>query len=160
MPRRLEAEAIRDNALAVSELMDKKMYGAGTLKEEMLRRSIYFMIKRTKLVPIMQSFDWPDSLTSLGKRSVTTTPSQALIFINDPNMRRMAEGFAKRISGKSDPIKEAYQIAYGRFPSDNELTAAVAFIEEQQKSHSTDKYKALSDFCGALMSANEFIYIE
>lgn len=160
MPRRLEAEAIRDNALAVSELMDKKMYGAGTLKEEMLRRSIYFMIKRTKLVPIMQSFDWPDSLTSLGKRSVTTTPSQALIFINDPNMRRMAEGFAKRISGKSDPIKEAYQIAYGRLPFDNELTAAVAFIEEQQKSHSNDKHKALSDFCGALMSANEFIYIE
>ena len=160
MPRRLEAEAIRDNALAVSELMDKKMYGAGTLKEEMLRRSIYFKIKRTKLVPIMQSFDWPDSLTSLGKRSVTTTPSQALIFINDPNMRRLAEGFAKRISGKSDPIKEAYQIAYGRLPSDIELSAAVAFIEKQQKSHDNNKHKALSDFCGALMSANEFIYIE
>ena len=160
MPRRLEAEAIRDNALAVSELMDKKMYGAGTLKEEMLRRSIYFKIKRTKLVPIMQSFDWPDSLTSLGKRSVTTTPSQALIFINDPNMRRLAEGFAKRISGKSDPIKEAYQIAYGRLPSDIELSAAVAFIEKQQKSHDSNKHKALSDFCGALMSANEFIYIE
>ena len=160
MPRRLEAEAIRDNALAVSELMDKKMYGAGTLKEEMLRRSIYFKIKRTKLVPIMQSFDWPDSLTSLGKRSVTTTPSQALIFINDPNMRRLAEGFAKRISAKSDPIKEAYQIAYGRLPSDIELSAAVAFIEKQQKSHDSNKHKALSDFCGALMSANEFIYIE
>jgi hypothetical protein len=160
MPRRLEAEAIRYNALAVSELMDKKMYGAGTLKEEMLRRSIYFKIKRTKLVPIMQSFDWPDSLTSLGKRSVTTTPSQALIFINDPNMRRLAEGFAKRISAKSDPIKEAYQIAYGRLPSDIELSAAVAFIEKQQKSHDNNKHKALSDFCGALMSANEFIYIE
>ena len=160
MPRRLEAEAIRDNALAVSDLMDKKMYGAGTLKEEMLRRSIYFMIKRTKLVPIMQSFDWPDSLTSLGKRAVTTTPSQALIFINDPNMRRMAEGFAKRISAKSDPIKEAYQIAYGRLPSDGELAAAEKFIGEQQTSHSNDKHKALSDFCGALMSANEFIYIE
>ena len=160
MPRRLEAEAIRDNTLAVSDLMDKKMYGAGTLKEEMLRRSIYFMIKRSKLVPIMQSFDWPDSLTSLGKRSVTTTPSQALIFINDPNMRRMAEGFAKRISEKSDPIKEAYQIAYGRLPSEGELAASETFIEEQQKSHSNDKHKALSDFCGALMSANEFIYIE
>lgn len=108
----------------------------------------------------MQSFDWPDSLTSLGKRSVTTTPSQALIFINDPNMRRMAEGFAKRISEKSDPIKEAYQIAYGRLPSEGELAASETFIEEQQKSHSNDKHKALSDFCGALMSANEFIYIE
>ncbi|MBA73659.1 MAG: hypothetical protein CMO73_13420 [Verrucomicrobiales bacterium] len=160
MPRRLEAEAIRDNALAVSELMDNKMYGAGTLKEDMLRRSIYFMIKRSKLVPIMQSFDWPDSLTSLGKRSVTTTPSQALIFINDPNMRRMAEGFAKRIAGKTDPIQEAYLVAYGRAPSDEELTAATAFIENQKKSHNNDNHKALSDFCGALMSANEFIYIE
>jgi mono/diheme cytochrome c family protein len=159
-PRRLEAEIIRDNALAVSELLDEKMYGAGTLNEGMLRRSIYFMIKRTKLVPVMQLFDWPDSLTSLGRRSVTTTSSQALIFINDPNMRRMAEGFAKRLSGAADPLTEAYRIAYGRLPSDGELAQARDFLAAQQKSHGGDKHKALADFCGAIMSANEFIYIE
>lgn len=159
-PRRLEAEAIRDNALAVSELLDEKMYGPGTLNESMLRRSIYFMIKRSKLVPVMQSFDWPDSLTSLGKRSVTTTSSQALIFINDPHMRRMAEGFAKRLSGTNDPVTEAYRIAYGRRPSGEELAGARDFLDKQEKSHNGDKHKALSDFCGAMMSANEFIYIE
>ncbi len=159
-PRRLEAEAIRDNALAVSELLDEKMYGAGTLNEGMLRRSIYFMIKRSKLVPVMQSFDWPDSLTSLGRRAITTTPSQALIFINNPNMRRMAEGFAKRLSGAADPVTEAYRVAYGRTPSGDELAASGSFLAGQEKSHGGDKHKALSDFCGALMSANEFIYIE
>ena len=159
-PRRLEAEAIRDNALAVSELLDGKMYGPGTLSEGMLRRSIYFMIKRSKLVPVMQSFDWPDSLTSLGRRSVTTTSSQALIFINDPHMRRMAEGFAKRLSGATDPVTEAYRIAYGRRPSGEELAGARDFLAGQQQSHNGDKHKALSDFCGAIMSANEFIYIE
>ncbi len=136
------------------------MYGAGTLNEGMLRRSIYFMIKRTKLVPIMQSFDWPDSLTSLGRRSVTTTSSQALIFINNPHMRRMAEGFAKRLSGATDPLTETYRIAYGRMPSGGELARARDFLGKQQQLHNGDKHKALADFCGAIMSANEFIYIE
>ncbi|MEO1842739.1 MAG: DUF1553 domain-containing protein, partial [Akkermansiaceae bacterium] len=83
-PRSLEAEIIRDNALAVSGLLDRKMYGAGTLNQGMKRRSIYFFVKRSKLVPMMQLFDWPDTMTSQGRRAVTTTPSQALVFINSP----------------------------------------------------------------------------
>ena len=53
-PRRLEAEIIRDNALAVSGSIDRRMYGAGTLDQGMKRRSIYFSVKRSKLVPSMQ----------------------------------------------------------------------------------------------------------
>ena len=40
------------------------MFGAGTLDERMLRRSIYFMIKRSKLIPSMQLFDSPEPLVS------------------------------------------------------------------------------------------------
>ena len=72
-PRRLEAEIIRDNALAVSGLLDRSMYGPGTLNQGMKRRSIYFMVKRSKLIPMMQVFDWPDTMTSQGRRAVTTT---------------------------------------------------------------------------------------
>ena len=43
---RLEAEVIRDRMLAVSGLLDRTMYGKGTLDEAMFRRSIYFEIKR------------------------------------------------------------------------------------------------------------------
>ena len=159
-PLRLEAEAIRDSALAVGGLLDGTMYGEGTLNEAMHRRSIYFQVKRSQVVPVMQLFDWPDTLTSLGLRSVTTTPSQALVFINDPNMRQMAEGFAKRIADDADPVGSAYLIAYGRRPSDGESAVAGAFLRQQEESHAGDRAKALTDFCAALMSANEFIYIE
>ncbi len=159
-PRRLEGEAIRDNALAVGGLLDETMYGAGTLDEGSRRRSLYFMVKRSKLVPTMQMFDWPDTLTSLGRRAVTTTPSQALIFINHPQFREMAKGLARRITGEDDPVTTAYMIAYGRAPSEHEHQAAEAFVQAQQQSHQDDRNQALSDFCAALMSANEFIYID
>jgi mono/diheme cytochrome c family protein len=159
-PRRLEAEAIRDAALAVGGLLDGTMYGEGTLNEGMRRRSIYFQVKRSQVVPVMQLFDWPDTLTSLGRRAVTTTPSQALVFINNPNMRQIAEGFAKRIASEEDQIGAAYLIAYGRLPTDEERVVVDAFMHRQEESHGGDQRKALSDFCAALMSANEFIYIE
>ncbi|MGI9244244.1 MAG: PSD1 and planctomycete cytochrome C domain-containing protein [Verrucomicrobiales bacterium] len=159
-PRRLEGEAIRDNALAVGGLLDETMYGAGTLDERSRRRSLYFMVKRSKLVPTMQMFDWPDTLTSLGRRAVTTTPSQALIFINHPQFREMSKGFAQRLSGVADPIATAYMIAYGRPPSGPEHRSAEAFVQEQRQSHDGDLDRALTDFCAALMSANEFIYID
>ncbi len=153
-PRRLEAEAIRDNALAVGGMLDPTMFGPGTLDEKMRRRSIYFTVKRTQLVPIMQMFDWPDTLSSQGERAVTTTPSQSLVFINDAQFRGMAEGFASRIEQEEDRIGSAYWIAYGRAPSGRERTLAEAFITDSEGK------KALSDFCAALMSGNEFIYIE
>jgi len=159
-PRRLEAEAIRDSALAVGGMLDETMYGAGTLNENMRRRSIYFMVKRSKIVPMMQMFDWPDTLTSLGRRAVTTTPSQALVFINHPQFRQMAEGFAKRVASTEDPIVAAYEIAYGRKPTDIEHQRAVEFSNAQLESHKGDKQKALADLCAAILSANEFIYVE
>lgn len=159
-PRRLEAEAIRDNALAVGGMLDKTMFGAGTLDERMRRRSIYFTVKRSQLVTSMQMFDWPDALTSMDRRAVTTTPSQALIFMNDPQFRQMAEGFAGRIIGEEDWIGAAYLIAYGRPPSDRERNLAEEFVQKQLRSHNGDRRKTLGDFCAALMSANEFIYVE
>jgi cytochrome c553 len=159
-PRRLEAEAIRDNALAVGGVLDETMFGAGTLDENTRRRSIYFTVKRSRLVPSMQTFDWPDALTSMERRAVTTTPSQALVFINDPQFRQMAEGFAGRIANAEDWIGAAYMIAYGRPPSQRERTLSEAFVRRQTRSRNADVTKALTDFCAAIMSANEFIYIE
>jgi cytochrome c553 len=158
--RRLEAEAIRDNALAVGGMLDKTMFGEGTLDETMRRRSIYFTVKRSQLVPSMQLFDWPDTLTSQDRRAVTTTPSQALVFINDPLFRQMAEGFAGRIMGEEDWLGAAYMLAYGRPPSDGERALGEGFVRKQLQSHNGDRQKTLGDFCAALMSANEFIYIE
>ncbi len=96
-PARLQAEIIRDNMLAVSGQLDPKMFGPGSLDEGHKRRSIYFMIKRSRLIASMQLFDAPEPLVSVGGRPSTTIAPQALMFLNSPHVRGYAKGFAKRL---------------------------------------------------------------
>jgi hypothetical protein len=165
-PRRLEAEPIRDAMLAVSGLLDESMYGPGTLDPNMRRRSVYFFIKRSRLIPMMMLFDWPEQLVSIGRRSVTTTAPQALMFMNSPLGRQAAEGFAKRIAAgsPSESVLRAYRIALGRDPSKAESELSAAFLARQAEGHEHDgqsdpDHLARIDFCQALMSMSEFIYI-
>ena len=97
-PRRLEAEAIRDSILAVSGQLDPTMFGSGTLDPGQKRRSIYFTVKRSLLNPMLNLYDAPETLTSTGRRSSTTTAPQALMLINSPYIRQLAEAFSARIS--------------------------------------------------------------
>ena len=159
-PRRLEAEIIRDNALAVSGLLDRRMYGPGTLDQGMKRRSIYFFVKRSKLVPMMQLFDWPDSMTSQGQRAMTTTPSQALVFINSPQVREMATRFAKAVLDESDPVSSAVYRAHGSPPTNEQRKRMNHFLNKQIESYGGRQEPALVDFCHALLAANEMIYVE
>ncbi len=101
---RLEAEIIRDSMLAVSGQLDETQFGPGTLDETMRRRSIYFMIKRSKLIPFLQVFDTPEPLASVGERPSTTIAPQALIFMNNPSVREYARSFARRIVGDEKEV--------------------------------------------------------
>jgi hypothetical protein len=166
-PQRLEAEAIRDAMLAVSGQLDRRLYGPGTLDQDMTRRSIYFFIKRSGLIPMLMLFDWPEHLVSIGQRASTTIAPQALMFINSPQGRRYAEGFAGQLTAKTRPraIEQAYRLAYGRLPDEDERAIAEAFLEQQSRSRpdlaaEAGLAAALADFCQVLMSANEFVYIE
>ncbi len=164
-PMRLEAEPIRDALLAVSGLLDDRMYGPGSLDESMRRRSVYFFIKRSQLIPSMMLFDWPEHLVSIGQRGTTTTASQALLFLNGKQARECAEGLAGRISGEGPgAIRQAYRRAYGREASDAEVEAGAGFLAGQAASHEKagqpePKKLALADFCQALMGGSEFIYV-
>ncbi|MBJ06313.1 MAG: hypothetical protein CMO40_04230 [Verrucomicrobiaceae bacterium] len=159
-PRRLEAEIIRDNALAVSGLLDRQMFGPGTLDQGMKRRSIYFFVKRSRLVPMMQLFDWPDTMTSQGRRAITTTSSQALVFMNSPQVREMARHFAKSVLTESDPVGSAVYRAHGAPPTDGQRRLILTFLNEQVASYGGSKEPAMVDFCHALLAANEMIYVE
>ncbi len=159
IPRRLEGEAVRDSALAASGLLDTTMFGAGTLDEASLRRSIYFRVKRSQLVNSMVVFDAPEPLSSQGSRPTTTVAPQALLLMNSPQIRKWATAFAQRVSKTDDLptiVKHAYAIALSREPHATELRAAVAFI---QNGLPAGKEKALADFCQALLSTNEFAYL-
>ena len=94
-PRRLEAEPIRDSLLKISGLLDTTMFGKGTLDSSMERRSIYFQIKRSKLIPSMQLFDTPEPLVGQGIRPSTIISPQALLFMNNTQVRKAALALSK-----------------------------------------------------------------
>ncbi|MFP6648040.1 MAG: DUF1553 domain-containing protein, partial [Pirellulaceae bacterium] len=158
--RRMEAEVIRDNLRAVGGILDMTMYGPGTLDASMRRRSIYFKVKRSQLVPFLRVFDWPDALTSLGARPTTTVSPQALVFMNNPQVYACAEGLAAAVRPRMEEshqavVREAYLRAYGRFPSMEDLEDGTRYLED----HADQLDQALVDYCLVLLSTNEFIYI-
>ena len=169
-PRRMEAEIVRDNLLAVSGVLDRTQFGPGTLDEAQKRRSIYFMIKRSKLVPMMQLFDQPEPLVSVGGRPSTTIAPQALMFINNPQVRSYSQAFAKQLlplyeKSAGDVVKQGYLQAIAREPDADEVSETTQFLAEQVKSYEADKKPnakelALTDFCQVLFGLNEFVYVE
>ncbi len=172
-PRRLEAEAIRDAMLSVSGLLDERMFGPGTLDEGMRRRSIYFFIKRSKLIPTMMLLDWPEHLVSIGNRATTTTAPQALLFMNNPHARAYAAGLAARAAQRqadgSDAafIAASFALAFQREAAAAERQAARDFLAEQRKLHASAGKTAREaarlsriDLCQTLLSMNEFVYID
>jgi mono/diheme cytochrome c family protein len=169
-PRRLEAEAVRDSILAVSGQLERTMFGSGTLDPRQKRRSIYFTVKRSLLNPMLNLYDAPETLTSTGRRNSTTTAPQALLLINSPYIRELAQAFAARISQQPEDdlstiVTNAFRLALNREPSKGELRAAIQFIKAQQKDYeqsnsSKTKLAALADFAQAMFSLNEFIYVD
>lgn len=166
-PMRLEAEPLRDTILAVSGRLDPTMFGPGSLDEGMLRRSIYFTIKRSQLIPMMVQFDAPDSLQGVGLRVPTTVAPQALLLMNNPHVREAAASFAERLKLAAEKslgaaVESAYLTALGRLPSRSELKDSLVFLEQQTVSYRKPEALrlALADFCQAIFGLNEFIYVE
>jgi hypothetical protein len=168
--RRLEGEIIRDAMLAVAGSLDEKMFGPGTLDPAQKRRSIYFFIKRSKLVPMMTLFDGPDTLQDLAMRAETTVAPQALMLMNNGVVRGLAEGFANRILPPSpgdveEGVTAGYRLALGRSPRVDELRDSAAFVKAQAALYRAEgkaeaDVAAWADFCQVLFELNEFVYVE
>ncbi len=164
--RRLEAEIIRDAILAVGGELDTKQFGPGTLDEKSKRRSIYFTVKRSKLVPMMVIFDAPEALSGMAERPTTTIAPQALHMLNNPQVREAARGLTRRIYPDSTTsvetaVKRAYLITLARQPDRDELADGVAFIVRQFSTYPLPRREnAITDFCQVLMCLNEFIYVD
>jgi hypothetical protein len=166
-PRRLEAEAVRDSLLAVSGMMDRTMYGPGTLDANMKRRSIYFFIKRSQLISMMMLFDWPEHLVSIGQRQSTTIAPQALALMNHPISRSAAESIANSMPNPlgAKQLDSIFLRILSRMPTESEREGALRFIasaeqmRREQSSGSPEKM-AIADFCQILLCCNEFIYVD
>jgi hypothetical protein len=150
-------------------MLDPKLFGPGTLDEGSRRRSIYFTVKRSKLMPMMVVFDAPEALVGVADRPATTIAPQALMMMNNPQVRVWARGFAKRVAPTSETsnrsaIAAAYAIGLNRAPSAVEASDAERFVRRQSEIYRAagkpnPRELALADFCQTVMCLNEFMFI-
>jgi hypothetical protein len=167
-PKRLEAEAVRDSLLAAGGALDLTMYGPGTLDEASSRRSVYLTVKRSRPVPILQLFDSPEAIQSIGERQMTTVPTQALTLMNSPFVRKQAEQLAKRVRPSATvelpvAVEAVYRTALGRKPTAQEKDRAAAFVLRHAETYGKGESaiaRAFADFCQALLCSNEFVYVD
>lgn len=164
-PRRLEAEAIRDSILAVCGTLNlEKTGGPGfylldvdrenvvhySPKEitgpEEWRRMVYMVKIRQEQDGVFGAFDCPDGNQVVPKRSRSTTPLQALNLFNSVFVVQQADQLAERIS--NDPSK-AFDILYGRPPTEDEIADANTFIADH----------GMQAFCRAMLNTNELLFI-
>jgi hypothetical protein len=181
--RRLEAEAIRDSILAVSGRLNEKMYGPGVvphLTPFMVgrgrpsasgpldgdgRRTIYVNVRRNFLTPMFLAFDYPIPFSTIGRRSVSNVPAQALALMNSPLVLEQAEVWARRVrsqkSADNDRIRGMYVSAFGRPPTAEEEQNALAFLAEQSRQYpSGEPLRPWADLAHVLFNVKDFIFVE
>jgi mono/diheme cytochrome c family protein len=137
------------------------------------RRSVYMFHKRVVPYPLLQAFDRPDAQQACGHRDQTTVAPQALALLNDGFVRGRSSDFAKRLIQERDDnqhvIERAFQLALARPPTATERRASLEFIQTQaekrgardsNKSGGDVRLAAIADYCQAIFSLNEFIYID
>ncbi len=165
--RRLEAEIVRDQVLAVSGALNRTAGGPAVfppLPEELLassnkgiwkrqsdgpetwRRSVYVYRKRGLPFPMFETFDLPDQNIACGARNVSTVPTQALYLMNDPFLLRQAELFAGRIRETGgDAVTTAFRLALAREPRAEERAAVDGL--------------SLEALAQVVLNLNEFLYL-
>jgi hypothetical protein len=128
-------------------------------------RSVYLPITRNNLPRALDAFDFADPNMVTGTREVSNTAEQALYMLNNPFVLELSDAFARRlIQSSTDPqarVDRAFQIAYGRPASREEIQASVKFVRKAKDSQSqvpSDEatFKAWSQFCQAIFGSAEF----
>jgi len=156
-PRRLDAEFIRDNALAIAGLLDTRLLGGPSVRpfqpndyytaiqfpdrqyvvqqdDQRYRRGLYMHWQRTFLHPMLAAFDAPAREECAADRLQSNSPQQALTLLNDPNFYEAAGALAARLlelpeKSAEGRIRVAFQRALARDPSAEESAGLVKFLE-------------------------------
>lgn len=154
---RLQAEFLRDTALELGGLLNKRIGGPGVKpyqpaglwvevglggkpafsqdhEDKLYRRSIYTYWKRSAPPPTMVLFDAPTREKCTLRRPRTNTPLQALVVLNDPQFVEAARHFAERImtepkASNVDRIIWAFRTATSRLPSESEVSVLLEVLQ-------------------------------
>jgi hypothetical protein len=184
--RRLSAEEVRDSVLAVTGTLSAAMYGPGVYPEipaEVMagqsmpgkgwgkptpeaegRRSVYVHVKRSLLVPILESFDTAETDRSTPVRFTTTQPTQALAMLNSDFLNRQAALLARRLRREAEgdvraQVIRGLRLATARSPRPAEIDRGLGLISAF-KSQGAPEAEALEAFCLVVLNLNEFIYLD
>ena len=181
--RRLDVEAIRDSMLVATGNLNHEMCGpaaylpiaaaaieAHTDKQaawqtspesQINRRTVYAFVKRTLLVPMLETLDFCDTTQSTDRRAITSVAPQALTLFNGEFVNRQAEQFATRLEREAGAdcarqIELAFRLALARSPTVMEAKAMRRFHEREAAA--TDGRAALVQVCRVILNLNEFVY--
>lgn len=183
--RRLSAEEIRDSILAVSGALDAApgkehpfppshqwgftQHGPFTAIYEHDKRSVYLMVQRIKRHPFLALFDGADPNSSTAERRLTTVPTQALYFLNDPFVHAKSVKMAERLQAarptESGQVELASQLAFGRSATDAEQAEAAELLaagrSELKSAGVADAGRAaLAAYVRTLFGSNEFLHCD
>ncbi|MEM6801351.1 MAG: DUF1553 domain-containing protein [Bacteroidota bacterium] len=169
--KRLSSEMIRDNALAISGLLDNEVGGpwvkpyqpAGVWKElanqigenkyraskgnGLYRRSLYSYWKRTIPPPSMLTFDAAERSVCVVKRQSTSTPLQSLVLLNDPQYVEASRLLAARMLKEEDlqaQLQQGFRLATSRDPLAKEIEVLVSLFESEKERFLAEKEAARS----------------
>jgi hypothetical protein len=162
---RLEAELIRDQALAISGLMSRTLGGPSVYPyqppglwraafngqrtwpvskgEDRFRRGIYVFWRRTVPFPAMATFDAPSRELCTVRRVTTNTPLQALVTLNDPSYIETAQALARRMRREAGEtivaqIRHGLRLCLLRPPAQDAVDVLVGLYESELKHYSND----------------------
>ncbi|MFT7204342.1 MAG: hypothetical protein ACI8YP_002831 [Algoriphagus sp.] len=160
---RLSGELIRDNALFASGLLNEAIGGKSVFPyqpeglwqvnsatyvqgkgENLYRRSLYTIWKRSVHNPTLSLFDAPDHSESISKRQETNTPLQALALLNDPTFLEASKVLGEQMAAYpkiSEAIQDTFQKLTGRKPLPAELEILLELREREFQKFTEDNGK-------------------
>jgi cytochrome c553 len=185
--RRLSAEEIRDSILAVCGTLNPAMYGPGVYPEipaevlagqsqpgkgwpisppaEQTRRSVYVHVKRSLLLPLIETFDAAETDRSSPVRFSTTQPTQALAMLNGRFLNDQARALAKHLKREAgdDPsaqVRLALRLVACREPSEAEVQRGVAMMGTLAGTDNAKSDQALAALSLVVLNLNEFLFLD
>jgi len=183
--KRLEGEVIRDAVLALSGRLDETiggpsvpvhltpfMEGRGRPSQSGPidgngRRSLYLSVRRNFAEPFFQAFDFPNPHSTIGRRSSSNVPSQALALMNNPLIVEQSQVWAERMLSNTkgatieQRVARLYEEAFSRSPSEREQTRGVNFVTALAKELgcNLDDVRLWKEYAHVLLNAKEFIFV-
>jgi hypothetical protein len=153
------------------------------LNGEEFRRSVYVQMRRSKPLGMLETFDLPRMEPNCERRNASTIAPQSLAMMNGEFTLAQSKYLAERVAREvgadvTEQIKHAWLLAFGGSPTESELKNSIEFLKKQTAHFQASPVKAapavkgkeaapteppmqaLATFCQALLTSNQFLYVD